>query len=157
MSAALFSNHDPKEDRIEGTITHISGNRLKLSLRTDELPDWSRNGKLGIDAVFDENSYTEMEAALRLAPLIAEKKEERNLIQILTGFKKPTFHTETTQPTAAWLNKSQQAAVQKILAANEIAIVHGPPGTGKTTTLVVAIKALMQQDHKQILVVAPSN
>ena len=57
ITAALFSNHDAKADRLEGTISHISGNKLKLSLRTDELPDWTRKGKLGIDAVFDENSY----------------------------------------------------------------------------------------------------
>ena len=48
MSAALFSNHDAKNDRAEGTISYISGNKLRLSLRTDELPDWTRNGKLGI-------------------------------------------------------------------------------------------------------------
>src|SRR3954468_13709545 len=103
MTAALFSNHNPKENRVEGTITHISGNRLKLSLRTDELPNWSRNGKLGIDAVFDENSYAEMEAALRLAPVIAEKKEEGKLIQMLTGTKKPAFHTEAFRPAITWL------------------------------------------------------
>lgn len=50
MTAALFSHYDAKSDRVEGTITQISGNKLKLTLRTDELPDWSRNGKLGIDA-----------------------------------------------------------------------------------------------------------
>ena len=157
MTAALFSNHDPKEDRVEGIVTHISGNRLKLSLRTDELPDWSRSGKLGVDAVFDENSYQEMEAALKVAPAIAEKREEGQLIQILTGTKKPTFQTETSRVAATRLNKSQQAAVEKILAANELAIVHGPPGTGKTTTLVQAIKALLQQERQRILVVAPSN
>jgi superfamily I DNA and/or RNA helicase len=157
MTAALFSNHDPKEDRLEGTVTHISGNRLKISLRVDELPDWSRNGKLGIDAVFDENSYAEMEAALKLAPAVAEKKDEGLLIQILTGTKKPTFYTEAAHVTNTKLNTSQQAAVEKILAANELAIVHGPPGTGKTTTLVQAIKALQKQERRQILVVAPSN
>jgi hypothetical protein len=76
MSAALFSNHDAKKDRIEGTITHINGNRLKLSLREDELPDWTRNGKLGIDAVFDENSYDEMTRALQLAMQLAENRRQ---------------------------------------------------------------------------------
>lgn len=156
MSAALFSNHDPKEDRTEGIITHISGNRLKLSLRVDELPDWTRRGKLGLDAVFDDNSYTEMEAALKLAPVMAEKGEEGELIRILTGGKKPTFHTEGLHRIAN-LNESQQAAVEKIVSANQIAVVHGPPGTGKTTTLVGAIKALAQKERQQILVTAPSN
>lgn len=157
MTAALFSNHDPKEDRVEGTITHISGNRIKLSLRTDELPDWTRAGKLGVDAVFDENSYAEMETALRLAPAIAEKREEGLLIQILTGARKPTFHTNISPVFLSQLNSSQQAAVKMIVAANELAIVHGPPGTGKTTTLVQAIKTLLQRERQQILVVAPSN
>lgn len=157
MSAALFSNHDAKRDRVEGTISHISTNRLKLTLRTDELPEWSRNGKLGIDAVFDANSYEEMEKALKLAPLIAEKKEEGRLVKIITGEKEPTFQTLTTPFDNKRLNAMQQAAVTKILEANELAIVHGPPGTGKTTTLVQAIKALIQQDGKQVLVVAPSN
>jgi ATP-dependent RNA/DNA helicase IGHMBP2 len=157
MSAALFSNHDAKTDRVEGTISHISANRLKLSLRVDELPDWSRNGKLGIDAVFDKNSYDEMEYALKIAPAIAEKKDEGNLIKILTGEKKPTFQYISPPFVSEHLNLIQQDAVTKILEANELAIVHGPPGTGKTTTLVQAIKALIQKDHKQILVVAPSN
>ena len=157
MSAALFSNHDPKNDRMEGTISYIGGNRLKLTLRTDELPDWAHNGKLGIDAVYDRNSYEEMENALRLAPAVAEKKGEGDLVHILTGGKKPGFRTEPLRYLNTSLNDIQQSAVEKILTADHLAIVHGPPGTGKTTTLVQAIRAMVKQEQGQLLVVAPSN
>lgn len=156
MPAVLFSNHDAKNDRVEGTISHQHNNRLKVTLRTDELPEWSRDGKLGIDVLFDDNSYDEMQDALKQASTIAEKNEAK-LVDILIGEKTPTFHTEKPQFFAKNLNESQLGAVEKILQANELAIVHGPPGTGKTTTLVQAIKALIKQDNKQILVVAPSN
>ena len=156
MIAALFSNHAPKHDRIEGTIAHISGNRLKLSLRVDELPDWTRNGKLGVDIVFDENSYTEMENALRMAQAGSEKKEGR-LIRVLTGELNPEFNKQPTYDFYYSLNETQQTAVYRILDASDLAIVHGPPGTGKTTTLVEAIRALVKRDGEQVLVVAPSN
>lgn len=157
MSAALFSNFDPKADRVEGVVTYISGNRLKISLRTEELPDWSRDGKLGVDTIFDEYTYKEMQAALKLAAIRAEDPKQGALIPILTGSKKPTFHTGLPVPHIPGLNEAQQEALSKILAANELAIVHGPPGTGKTTTLVAAINALVKRDGGPVLVTAPSN
>jgi len=157
VSAMLFSNHNPKDDHVEGTITFSSGNRLKITLRTDELPEWADNGKLGIDLLFDDNSYDEMQAALKQAIAIEEKEKDAHLINVLTGKEKPTFNTGLSAYTSAKLNTMQNAAVNKILSANELAIVHGPPGTGKTTTLVQAIKELSKQEGKQILVVAPSN
>lgn len=156
-AAAIFSNHDPSADRVEGVVTWQSGNRIKINLRTDELPDWSRDGKLGIDLLFDDNSYDEMQFALTRAINLADKPKEAGLIPFLTGEKKPSFHSSLPVTTISGLNPSQAAAVNKILTANELAIVHGPPGTGKTTTLVQAIKALFRQDGKQILVTAPSN
>ena len=156
-SASLFSNHDPKNHKVEGTVSYQSGNRLKITLRTDELPEWSRDGKLGIDLLFDDNSYDEMRTALKNASTLIEKKEEGRLIRILTGENKPTFQSISLPYTIPSLNSSQQSAVEKILSANELAIVHGPPGTGKTTTLAQAIKAIIKTEHKQVLVVAPSN
>lgn len=153
-SAVLFSNHDAQHDRLEGTISYQSGNRLKITLPTDELPEWASNGKLGIDLLFDENSYEEMQQALKQAATLYEKTP---LIQILTGDRKPTSETLAVPYVNNRLNISQQAAVNNILSANDLAIVHGPPGTGKTTTLVQAIKAIWQLTEKQILVVAPSN
>src|SRR5579859_1299851 len=159
VSVMLFSNHDPAGDKLEGTVSYQSGNMMKVALRTDELPDWSRDGKLGIDLLFDDNSYDEMQAALKLASSLREKSEEGRLIRVLTGEQSPTSGDDqgAAKQISARLNPSQQAAVSKILSANELAIVHGPPGTGKTTTLVQAIKALIDRDHEQILVVAPSN
>lgn len=160
MPAVFFGNHDPKNDRVEGTVTHVNANRLKITLRTDELPDWARDGKLGIDVLFDDNSYEEMQSALRQAMAIDAKGANDSitrLVQILTGEKKPTFQEQSFQLPISKLNSSQQSAVHKILNANELAIVHGPPGTGKTTTLVQAIKALAKRDNQKILVVTPSN
>jgi ATP-dependent RNA/DNA helicase IGHMBP2 len=156
-SAALFSNHDAKTDRVEGTISYQGGDRLKITLFADELPEWTRDGKLGIDLLFDDNSYTEMNNALKLANTLSQKPAEGKLIQVLIGTKTPEFLSETTIGPLGHLNTMQQAAVNKIVSAQDIAIVHGPPGTGKTTTLVQAVKTLIAQNNEQILVVAPSN
>ncbi len=156
-AAMLFSNHDRNEYKVEGVVTFQGGNRLKLSLRTDELPEWSRDGKLGVELLFDNNSYEEMQQAIRTAAARAEKNDDAHLIGVLTGEKKPGYNHDIEVPTMPQLNASQQQAVKKILSANELAIVHGPPGTGKTTTIVEAILAMYQSDHKQILVTAPSN
>lgn len=156
-SAAIFSNHNPNEDKIEGIISFQSANTMKITFRTDELPEWSRNGKLGVNLLFDEVSYDEMSSALSSADKIAGTREEPALIKILTGRKTPDFDESPTAIIPGYLNQSQQEAVRKIITANELAIVHGPPGTGKTTTLVQAVKTIIQQHPQQVLVTAPSN
>ena len=157
MPAVLFSNHEPKNDRVEGVVSYQGGNRLKITLRTDELPEWSRDGKLGIELLFDDNSYDEMQSALKTADSLASSEKEGQLIKVLTGERAPSFDQNIYPITIPKLNPSQQRAVQQILSAQELAVVHGPPGTGKTTTLVQAIKALVKKDNRPILVVAPSN
>lgn len=157
VSALLFSNHNPKQDNIEGTISFVGGNRMKIALRTDDLPEWSRDGKLGVDLLFDDNSYDEMQNALKQAEALYEKNAEGRIIRILTSETPATYRNDLSPVSIPSLNASQQAAVNKILVANEVAVVHGPPGTGKTTTLVQAIKAIIQQERQQVLVVAPSN
>ena len=157
MPAVLFSNHDPKNDKVEGLITYQGGNRLKITLRTDELPDWARDGKLGIDVLFDDHSYDEMQAAVKRASIRNEQADDHHLIKILMGADQPSFAEDIFHYPIDKLNTVQQLAVNRIVAAQQLAIVHGPPGTGKTTTLVQGIKALIKQHGKQILVVAPSN
>jgi ATP-dependent RNA/DNA helicase IGHMBP2 len=157
---ALFSNHNNATDRLEGTVTHVSFNTCKINFRTEELPDWSRDGKLGLDLLFDNNSYNEMESALKQANELvkADENKQDTLVHLLTqAGKSPGFQNDNIHYNIAGLNALQQLAVKKIVTANELAIVHGPPGTGKTTTLVQAIKAQLKLSNKQILVVAPSN
>ncbi|TCJ14209.1 IGHMBP2 family helicase [Flaviaesturariibacter flavus] len=156
-SVALFSNHDAASDRLPGVISNLRGDRMKISLRVDELPDWTRDGRLGVDLVFDENSYEEMERALRIAPERLEQREEGALARVLTGTQAPTFNERLPFQPAHRLNEMQNEAVRKILSANELAIVHGPPGTGKTTTLVEAIARIARGEEGPVLVTAPSN
>jgi len=146
--AVLFSNHDPSY-RVEGVISYQNGNRLKINLFTEELPDWSKEGKLGVELLFDDYSYDDMQAALKQASTLKDNR----LVDTLIGLREPVFAmSDIILPD---LNKSQNLAVNKILAAQDLAIVHGPPGTGKTTTLVQAIKLTAKAE--QVLVVAPSN
>ena len=148
-SVALFSNHDAA-NRLNATVTYIGADRMRITLLTEELPDWASDGKLGIDLLFDNHSYNEMQAALKLA-----EKTESDLIKVLTGSENAAINKVAYSNPA--LNTSQQNAVATILGAQSLAIVHGPPGTGKTTTLVAAINALIERGEPQILVVAPSN
>jgi ATP-dependent RNA/DNA helicase IGHMBP2 len=157
VPARLFSNHNAENDRIEGTISWVSGSRLKINFPTDELPDWASDGKLGVDLLFDDNSYHEMRKALIQANQLSEKKEEGRLIRILTGDGQPEFFHVKSQDSSKELNASQEEAVDKILSARDIAVVHGPPGTGKTTVVVQAVKELILQEKKQVLVTAASN
>ena len=88
--------------------------------------------------------------------LKAEKDRTAELRAMLAGQKEVRFEEWTNPIVVPSLNPSQNAAVNMILAAKDIAIVHGPPGTGKTTTLVQAIRLLAHREN-QVLVTAPSN
>lgn len=154
---AIFSNHDAKTDRIEGVISFQGGDRMVITLRTEALPEWSGDGKLGVDLLFDEVSYHEMQLALSEAARLTDKGDVTSLMKVLTGDAQPTFSDQMDAINGSGLNESQIEAVSKIRSANEIAIVHGPPGTGKTTTLVQAIKTMVWADNQKVLVTAPSN
>lgn len=153
--AALFSNREEQKDFVlNGTIKSVGANTIRLAVQVDELPDWCYEGKLGINLLFDDNSYKEMDKALER---VIEAKNNRlaELRDILYG-KGPASFKNLHRPFIELLNTSQDEAVRKILAADDVAIVHGPPGTGKTTTLVHAIRETLKQE-KQVLVCSPSN
>lgn len=157
MPVSLFSNHDPKADRIDGIISSVNKESMRISFRVDELPDWSRRGKLGVDLLFDEHSYREMANALRQAKGLAADPGRGKLIRKLIGGEALCTEEKESFFEHPDLNVCQNKAVQLVLDTTDIALLHGPPGTGKTTTLIKAIATLLKSNNRQILVVAPSN
>lgn len=153
--ASLFSNNHQDATPLNGTIKVINQNKLRLSLTVDDLPDWCDDGKLGINILFDETSFKEMDIALEKV-INAKHNRLAELRDVLYGIKPAEFDKENEQLLITGLNQSQNEAVKKIIAAKDIAIIHGPPGTGKTTTLVQAIRQTLNSE-RQVLVCSSSN
>ncbi|MCM1451120.1 MAG: AAA domain-containing protein [Clostridium sp.] len=109
---------------------------------------------LGVQLYFDETSYQAMFEALS-ATASAKGNRLAELRDLMLGGAKARFR-EFPGISMHWLNKSQESAVNKVLASRDVAIVHGPPGTGKTTTLVEAIFETLRREP-QALVCAQSN
>lgn len=139
----------------KGVIYFVKRNHMKIVLYGTQLPRWIMGGKIGIQLDFDERSYVEMERAVRTVKT-AKNDRLAELRDILLGKKPAHFDKERHAYELPQLNRSQNIAVQQILSAEDVAVIHGPPGTGKTTTLVAAIQQLIKQESP-ILVCAPSN
>ena len=147
------SPHVQNPDK-QGVINFVERNRMKIILNARDVPDWITFGQLGVDQLFDDRSYQEMDRALQK---VMQAKGDRlaELRDILTG-KRKAEPVETNPVALPGLNDSQQAAVTAIIANRDVTVIHGPPGTGKTTTLVAAITQLVQRENT-VLVAAPSN
>mgnify|MGYP003097237258 len=136
-------------------ISYVQDNKMVVVLPGPQvLPELVVTGELGVQLYFDDTSYKTMFAALRE---VAEAKGNRTarLREVLLG-KAPALRRETGPVRFPWLNASQEKAVNQVLCAKEVAVVHGPPGTGKTTTLVEAIYETLHREN-QVMVSAQSN
>ena len=154
---SLFSNagnNDENSEVTNGVVNQVREHEMLMTLNSDDVPEWINDGYLGVQLLFDENAYREMENALKY--LIKTKEERINQMKgILLGGIEAQF--EARHPISlSGLNQSQNDALNLIRNAKDVAIVHGPPGTGKTTTLVQAILHVLHEEQ-QVLVCAPSN
>ncbi len=138
-----------------GTIHFVDKNRMKIILNSRDLPEWLGMGQIGVDLQFDERTYLEMEKAMSKV-MNAQKGRLAELRAVLLGEKEAAFADIDNPVEISILNSSQNQAVNEILAARDVAVVHGPPGTGKTTTLIQAVKLLCETEPT-VLVCAPSN
>lgn len=136
-------------------ISYVQDNKMVVVLPGPQvLPELVVTDELGVQLYFDDTSYKTMFAALRE---VAEAKGNRTarLREVLLG-KAPALRRETGPVRFPWLNASQEKAVNQVLCAKEVAVVHGPPGTGKTTTLVEAVYETLHREN-QVMVSAQSN
>ncbi|WP_317898949.1 AAA domain-containing protein [Aurantibacillus circumpalustris] len=154
-NVSLFSNQQNETHEITGTIKSVSKNSLKLIIHCDELPDWCYEGKLGLNIQFDDNSYNEMQRALDQV-IDAKHNRVAELREMIEGELPLTFEKINDELLIPQLNLSQNRAIRHVMSVKDIGVVHGPPGTGKTTSLVQAIRLTLQTE-KQVLVCAPTN
>ena len=140
--------------RHTATISYVDGDRMVITV-PDGFPviDLQNAESLGVQLSFDETSYRLMMEALDRA--IKGKGRLGYLRDLFYSHQKP--ETFVFQPMHfPYLNSTQEEAVNMVLRAKDVAIEHGPPGTGKTTTMVEAIRETLMRES-QVLVCAQSN
>lgn len=136
-------------------VSYVDDDRMVIIMpNAHALADVQTADYLGVQLYFDETSYRTMFEAL--ADVIRAKGNRlAELRDTLLG-PLPARQRELFPIRFPWLNSTQEGAVNKVLRAKDVAIVHGPPGTGKTTTLVEAIYETLHREN-QVLVCAQSN
>ncbi len=137
------------------TVSYAEQDRMVVALPdAGRIVDLQRQEALGIQLFFDETSYRLMFDALDR--VIRAKTGRLAALRDIFYTKVPASRFTFDAPCLSWLNASQQHAVGEVMRAKDVAIVHGPPGTGKTTTLVEAIYETLRRES-QVLVCAQSN
>ena len=157
-AASSSSASNPKSIKyfsFTGTVSYVDGDRMVINVPDSVfLLDLQTEEPIGVQLSFDETSYKLMFEALDRT-----MKAKNNRLAYLRDLfyshqKAGRFSFEPMK--FPWLNPTQERAVNEVLWAKDVAIVHGPPGTGKTTTLVEAINETLMRES-QVLVCAQSN
>ena len=157
-AASSSSASNPKSIKyfsFTGTVSYVDGDRMVINVPDSvSLFDLQTEEPIGVQLSFDETSYKLMFEALDRT-----MKAKNNRLAYLRDLfyshqKAGRFSFEPMK--FPWLNPTQERAVNEVLWAKDVAIVHGPPGTGKTTTLVEAINETLMRES-QVLVCAQSN
>ena len=150
------------EEPIKGVLISLDGKNGEFRLFAPDFPDWIEDNGVGIKLAPDTRTTSIMKKVLNELEnnkslfKLFEQLHDDKIAATSSFFDKFSITTNSIHFHNKKLNQSQQHAVNAITQNEEIIIVHGPPGTGKTTTLIEAIIQLIGNGEK-ILVSAPSN
>ena len=137
------------------TVSYVDGDRMVAIVPdNNRLLELQNAEGLGVQLFFDETSYRLMFEGLDR--VIKARGNRLAELRDLFYSHRPFGHYSFAPLSFPYLNKTQERAVNEVLRAKDVAIVHGPPGTGKTTTLVEAINETLMRES-QVLVCAQSN
>ena len=137
------------------TVSYAEQDRMVVALPdSGRIVDLQRQNALGVQLFFDETSYRLMFEALDR--VIRARSGRLADLRDIFYTKAPASRYTFDAMRFPWLNASQEKAVNEVLWAKDVSVVHGPPGTGKTTTLVEAIFEILRRES-QVLVCAQSN
>ena len=158
---SLVEEEGKKKQRLKffgftGNVSYIDGDRMVVSVPDNaHIADVEGTANVGIQLSFDETSYRTMFDALERVT----KAKGNRLAYLRDLFYTPQMKTERFSFASMrfpYLNSTQEEAVNEVLRTKDVMVVHGPPGTGKTTTLVEAIYETLMRES-QVLVCAQSN
>lgn len=146
------------EESIKGILLSIDGRQGIFRLFAPDFPDWIEENGVGIKLAPDTRTTAIMKKVMK------ELEQNKQLVQLFEKIHQADADTTNNEPINfssfdfqnKKLNESQQQAVGKVVQNNGITILHGPPGTGKTTTLAEAVLQLIKNGEK-VLIAAPSN
>lgn len=145
------------EEPVKGVLMNLDGKSGEFRLFAPDFPDWIEDNGVGIKLAPDTRTTSIMKKVLNE---LENNKPLYKLFEQLHNTAADTLVSSSTKQAGNFqskkLNESQQQAVNAILQNEAITIVHGPPGTGKTTTLTEAVIELIKSGEK-VLVSAPSN
>lgn len=146
------------EEPVKATLLSMDGNKGECRLYAPDFPDWIEDNGVGIKISPDQRTTGIMKIGLKQLQQNAKLFPLFEFIHYKGKTLSPTLNH--ANPTIGFsnpnLNESQKAAVMGILNNADLCIIHGPPGTGKTTTLIESIIQLIKKGEK-VLVSAPSN
>ncbi len=145
----LSDNLDPSDDGLSGVVSRRTATAIQVAVER-----WPDPDRFRIDLAADESTRRRQQSAMNAAR--QQTGARGRLRDCLLGTQPPRFEKQSTIDFSTELNPPQQAAVRFALSARDIAIIHGPPGTGKTTTLAEVIYQAVQIGQR-VLACAPSN